>query len=146
MAGGEAHDAAHALIAARPKRSAATARTPGAAAPTLHFRIRIRNGDVIAIGPGKIALLEAIDRTGSIVAAARELEMSYRRAWVLLDETNSSLARPVVESATGGHRGGGTRLTDAGRQVVATYRRIESEAAKRCQSDIRKLLGMLARH
>ena len=59
-----------------------------AAKPTLKFRIRINKGDEIAVGPGKIALLEAIIDTGSITAAAKQLDMSYRRAWLLVDEMN----------------------------------------------------------
>ena len=101
-------------------------------------------GDVIAIGPGKITLLEAIDRTGSITCAARDLDMSYRRAWLLLDELNRSLREPAVDSATGGRRGGGTALTDTGRRLVAIYRRIEAVATSKCRGDIKQLVGMLA--
>jgi len=62
----------------------------------LRFRIRVLRGDAIAIGPGKVALLEAVDATGSITAAAKALGMSYRRAWMLVDELNSSLRTPAV--------------------------------------------------
>lgn len=113
--------------------------------PVLRFRMRITVGDVIAVGPGKIALLEAIDQTGSITGAAKRLDMSYRRAWLLLDETNRSLRHPVVDSAKGGADGGGSALTDAGRQLIALYRHIEQTAAVACRDDIRKLMNMLAR-
>lgn len=113
--------------------------------PVLRFRMRITDGDHVAVGPGKIALLEAIERTGSITAAAKSLDMSYRRAWLLLDETNRSLREPAVTTSKGGKAGGGSVLTDAGRQVIALYRRIEDDAIAACQKDIRALMGLLAR-
>lgn len=111
----------------------------------LRFRMRITDGDLIAVGPGKIALLEAIDQAGSITAAAKSLDMSYRRAWLLLDEMNRSLKVPAVESAKGGSSGGGSVLTDAGRRVIELYRRIEAEAAVACRRDIDELVSLLAR-
>jgi len=107
--------------------------------------MRITNGEHIAVGPGKIALLEAIDQTGSITAAAKSLEMSYRRAWLLLDEMNHALREPAVSTSQGGNSGGGSVLTDAGRQVIALYRRIEDGAAAACQQDIRALMKLMAR-
>jgi molybdate transport system regulatory protein len=90
--------------------------------------LRIDLGDERRIGPGKIKLLELIGSTGSISAAAREMEMSYRRAWLLIDEVNAALKAPVVETATGGSGGGGAVLTPFGEMLVATYRDIEKEA------------------
>jgi molybdate transport system regulatory protein len=113
--------------------------------PVLRFRMRVTDGDRIAVGPGKIALLEAIGSTGSITAAAKSLDMSYRRAWLLLDELNHSLAQPAVDSAKGGLQGGGSSLTEAGRQLIAVYRRIEKRAEGACRDDIAQLMGMLAR-
>ncbi|MFT3664087.1 winged helix-turn-helix domain-containing protein [Piscinibacter sp.] len=113
--------------------------------PQLRFRMRINDGDVIAIGPGKIALLEAIERCGSITAAAKSLDMSYRRAWMLIDEMNHALKTPAVDSAKGGSAGGGSALTASGRELIALYRRIEETAAQAARADIRKLVGMLAR-
>jgi len=112
--------------------------------PVPRFRLRITQGDAIAIGPGKIALLEAIAETGSITAAAKQLDMSYRRAWLLLDALNQSLKSPAVDSAKGGQHGGGSMLTDTGRDLVATYRRIEQTAAAASKADIERLLKMLA--
>ena len=91
---------------ARTSRPEAGARTPprtapGRPEPVLRFRIRITVGDMIAVGPGKIALLEAIDQAGSITGAAKRLDMSYRRAWILLDEMNRSLRHPVVDHRRG---------------------------------------------
>lgn len=94
----------------------------------LHLRQDARKSP-LAIGPGKIALLEAIARTGSITAAAKDLGMSYRRAWLLVDETNRCLIGPAVETATGGSRGGGTTLTPLGRKLVRQYRALERDAA-----------------
>ena len=82
------------------------------------FRLRIRRGDDIAVGPGKIDLLEAIDTAGSITAAARSLGMSYRRAWLLVDTMNRCFRTPVVEAEAGGKRGGGAHLTQLGRAVI----------------------------
>ncbi|MCL4182172.1 MAG: winged helix-turn-helix domain-containing protein [Burkholderiaceae bacterium] len=111
----------------------------------LRFRLRVTVGDVIAVGPGKIALLEAIHETGSITGAAKRLDMSYRRAWLLLDEMNRSLRHPVVDSAKGGVAGGGSALTDAGRRLIALYRHIEQTASAACGDDIHELMAMLAR-
>ena len=107
--------------------------------------MRVTDGDRIAVGPGKIALLEAIGSTGSITAAAKSLDMSYRRAWLLLDELNRSLERPAVDSAKGGLQGGGSSLTEAGQQLIALYRRIEKRAEFACRDDIAQLMALLAR-
>ncbi|WP_448204019.1 winged helix-turn-helix domain-containing protein [Azospirillum sp. sgz302134] len=83
-----------------------------------------------AIGPGKVSLLEAIDRTGSISAAARSLGMSFRRAWFLVETMNSAFREPVVRTNVGGREGGGAGLTAFGQEVIARYRRMEEEARK----------------
>jgi molybdate transport system regulatory protein len=92
----------------------------------LSIRIDLVNGD--RIGPGKIALLEAIKSAGSISAAARQLGMSYRRAWLLVEEINASLREPAVAAATGGRQGGGAAVTPVGEEVIALYRAIERAA------------------
>jgi molybdate transport system regulatory protein len=79
----------------------------------------------LILGPGKVDLLEAIARTGSISAASREMGMSYRRAWLLVDALNQMFAAPLVVAAPGGAHGGGAQITDFGRQIAAAYRRIE---------------------
>ncbi|SEK82683.1 molybdate transport system regulatory protein [Roseateles sp. YR242] len=112
--------------------------------PQFKLRMRATQGEVIAIGPGKIALLEALDEAGSITAAAKALGMSYRRAWLLIDELNQSLREPAVATAAGGAQGGGSALTKSGRALVALYRRIEAQALSHCAGDIRKLMKMLA--
>jgi len=113
--------------------------------PELKFRMRITDGEAIAVGPGKIALLEAVATTGSITAAAKSLGMSYRRAWLLLDELNRSLRKPAIDSAKGGPNGGGSALTDEGRRLIELYRCIEAEAAKASRADIKRLMSLLAR-
>ena len=113
------------------------------ASPEVKLRMRVMAGDIIAIGPGKIELLEAINETKSIAAAAKSLGMSYRRAWLLVDGINHALNAPAVITSTGGSHGGGTALTDTGHLVVALYRRIEQEALKACQSDLDKLVALV---
>jgi molybdate transport system regulatory protein len=106
------------------------------------FRLRISRGEDIAVGPGKVDLLEAIDATGSITAAARLLGMSYRRAWLLVDTMNRCFRKPVVEAATGGKRGGGARLTAGGAEAVRRYRRIEKLATQASALELRRLLAL----
>ena len=109
----------------------------------VQFRLRIRKGAEIAVGPGKVDLLEAIAKTGSITSAARKLEMSYRRAWLLVDTMNRCFRSPLVETAAGGKRGGGTRLTKLGEDVIQRYRRIERDAAQAGAADIRALTRLM---
>lgn len=115
-----------------------------ASSPEVRFRLRIRQAQRIAVGPGKIELLEAVRDTGSITAAAKRLDMSYRRAWLLLDELNRCLASPAVDSAHGGAQGGGSHLTRTGEELVLLYRRIEQTAASSCAGDIERLKALLA--
>ncbi|HEY7664389.1 MAG TPA: LysR family transcriptional regulator [Xanthobacteraceae bacterium] len=112
------------------------------AAARLSIRIDLASGD--RIGPGKIALLEAIRSTGSISAAARALGMSYRRAWLLVEELNQALRRPAVAAETGGRRGGGAVVTAAGERVVRLYRAIESNARIAAGGEFRAI-GKLVR-
>ena len=129
-------------------QQATTPKTHSSASPgkaVLKLRMRVSIGDQIAIGPGKIALLEALVEQGSITAAAKSLDMSYRRAWLLIDELNRSLAEPAVASATGGQRGGGSELTESGKRLIALYRGVEAQALKACAPDIRKLMKLLAK-
>ena len=93
-------------------------------------RIRILAESVVALGPGKADLLEGIAATGSISAAAREADMSYRRAWILGDTMNACFAKPLVMTAKGGAEHGGARLTPTGKKVVARYRRLASLVTK----------------
>jgi len=89
------------------------------------------------IGPGKIALLEAIQDTGSISAAARKVGMSYRRAWLLVEQINAALQRPAVTSAAGGRQGGGAVVTPVGNRIIGIYRSIETTAQKSATGEFR---------
>ena len=93
------------------------------------LRIRILFGEIGMIGPGKAELLDRIDRCGSIAAAGREMGMSYKRAWELVGTLNAMFRDPLVESTRGGPGGGGTVLTQAGREVLDLYRALEHDAA-----------------
>jgi molybdate transport system regulatory protein len=88
-------------------------------------RIAVPLGDVYAMGPGKADLLEAIHETGSISAAGRKLGMSYRRAWLLVDEMNHCFQAPLVEARLGGSGGGGAKVTELGHEVVKRYRALQ---------------------
>lgn len=94
----------------------------------LNIRLDLSGG--FRIGPGKIAVLEEIARSGSISAAGRALRMSYRRTWELVEDLNKGLGTPVVETAAGGSGGGGTTLTAAGKAVIERYRAIEVDASE----------------
>jgi molybdate transport system regulatory protein len=98
--------------------------------------LRVTIGNNSFLGPGKVRLLELIDETGSISAAARLLDMSYRRAWLLADSLNKDFREPVLSSAVGGHHGGGAALTPFGREVVTRYRRMETRARAAIAADV----------
>ncbi len=120
-------------------------RAPRGKTPALRLRMRVVSGDTIAIGPGKVELLEAIQAQRSITAAAKSLGMSYRRAWLLVDELNRALKAPAVETAAGGPGGGVAALTPTGERVLALYREIEAKAQAACREEIRQLLATVAR-
>jgi molybdate transport system regulatory protein len=96
------------------------------------------------LGPGKIALLEAIGRTGSIAAAGREFGMSYRRAWLLVDEVNQTFERPLVEAKGGGRNGGGAFLTALGTEIVNLYRSVEADAVRSTARSVKRMTRALA--
>lgn len=89
------------------------------------IRIGIPSGDHYAMGPGKADLLEAIGETGSISAAGRKLNMSYRRAWLLVDEMNKCFRGPLVQARLGGAHGGGADVTELGREALKQYREMQ---------------------
>jgi molybdate transport system regulatory protein len=98
--------------------------------PFLRPRLRVTVGQQIALGPGRIDLLELIDRTGSLRAAAVQMGLSYMRAWQMIRDSNAFFITPLVEVSRGGKGGGGAGLTNAGKQVLRLYRGME----KRCLS------------
>jgi molybdate transport system regulatory protein len=108
------------------------------AMPAIRFRVDL--GREEAIGPGKIALLEHIGRDGSLSQAARELGMSYRRAWQLLDSLNHCFRERVAVTAKGGRRGGGATLTAFGRELIRTYREFDVEVQARAARHFRAII------
>lgn len=112
-----------------------------ASASAPRVRLQIKQGT--ALGPGKAALLEALERTGSISAAGRELNMSYRRAWLLIHSVNQAYKQPLVEASKGGAGGGGALLTPLGREVLSIYRRMERKALRAIQPDLDLLQKLL---
>jgi molybdate transport system regulatory protein len=109
------------------------------------LNIKVELGDGRALGPGKIRLLELIDEKGSIRRAAVAMEMSYRRAWLLLHDVEDMMGAPVLAAETGGHKGGGTSLTAAGRAVVDHYRSIEAIAARSIGTELKALARLAKR-
>jgi molybdate transport system regulatory protein len=105
--------------------------------------LRVDFGASRSIGPGKVRLLEAIARTGSISQAGRELGMSYRRAWLLIDDMNQCFRHTVVRARPGGFQGGGAALTEFGAGLVRDYRAIESAATDAAKRRLRGLEGAL---
>ena len=105
--------------------------------PTLSVRIDLNTEG--RIGPGKIRLLENIQRCGSISAAGRAMDMSYKRAWDLVDEINRLCRQAAVERQIGGKNGGGAVLTPFGTSLVARYRKIERDAANAARKDLQAL-------
>ena len=101
--------------------------------------LRVDLGEDRAIGPGKIRLLEAIREAGSITKAGIALGMSYRRAWLLVDDMNNCFREPVVAAQAGGSHGGGTALTPFGARLIDQYRAIEADAYSATASRLREL-------
>jgi molybdate transport system regulatory protein len=125
------------------RRAAAQSAREGGDAHRSALTIRVDFGAFGYLGPGKIALMEQISKHGSISAAGKEMGMSYRRAWLLVDEINHIFREPLVETQMGGAGGGGARLTRLGRDVVDRYRAIEGAAATASAADIRALEAAL---
>lgn len=96
----------------------------------LIHRIRLMQGDEIALGPGKADLLKAIREHGSISAAARHMGMSYRRAWLLVDTMNRCFREPLVLSAAGGSQGGGASLTPQGEEALACFEKMLADVSR----------------
>ncbi len=108
-------------------------------------RIRVLHGDDIALGPGKAELLAAIDRDGTIAGAARQLGMSYNRAWTLLQTMNACFREPLVATSRGGSGRGHAALTATGRSALALYLRMEAESRAAIEGAGGELLALLAK-
>ncbi len=107
-------------------------------------RVRILIGSATALGPGKVDLLEAIARSGSIAGAARAMGMSYRRAWLLVDTMNRCFRDDLVTTATGGRGGGGAQVTALGHDVLRRYRDMEVKAETSVRDEVRAFARLLA--
>jgi molybdate transport system regulatory protein len=108
--------------------------------PSLFLRVILDPGTLL--GPGKADLLQGIQETGSIAAAGRRMEMSYKRAWYLIDTMNAYFRNPVVISVKGGSARGGAHLTQTGRAVLAIFRRMEAKARQATTRDLAALASL----
>ena len=128
-------------------KTSSPASSPTASAkPVNRLSIRVDLASGARIGPGKIAVLEAIAQSGSISAAGRALHISYRRTWELVEDLNATLGAPVVQTAAGGSGGGGASLTELGQAVVARYRAIEEDCAAAARKHLLALQRVARTH
>lgn len=111
--------------------------------PTLRPRFRITCGADIAFGPGKAQLLALVAETGSIGEAASRMDMSYMRAWSLVQTMNACFKEPVIATVRGGHKRGGAELTETGRRVLERYQQMEADGLKAVQVQWRELQKLL---
>lgn len=114
--------------------------TPSRSAVMLHPHVSI--GDKVTFGHGKIALLSKIGEGHSISSAARELGLTYKRAWNLVDTLNRGFGRPVVQTSSGGKGGGGARLTPLGEELVARYLALDAKASSSVQDELAALAAL----
>ena len=106
-------------------------------------RFRVMRGKKIAFGPGKMELLELVAELGSIGKAAQRMEMSYMRAWSLIQTMNACFKEPVIAAVRGGHERGGAELTATGQRVLKLYRRMEVDSLKAVRDDWQSLQKLL---
>jgi molybdate transport system regulatory protein len=110
-----------------PKRRARKSAAPGF---SIYNRLMVFSENHCALGPGRVMIMEQIQRSGNLSQAARDLGISYMKAWMLARSLNQSFAKPVIEMARGGQRGGGAVLTPTGEEILALYRRMQALAAE----------------
>ena len=111
---------------------------------SLKVRVRIDFDDLHSVGPGKVALLERMRDCGSLSQAARELDMSYRRAWQLLNSLNTSFNEPVIVTSIGGKGGGGSEITQLGLALIDTFRALEKDVTVLAQQRFKPLRSQVA--
>lgn len=111
--------------------------------PSSTLKIRIQHQGQIALGPGKIELLQHIASQGSISAAAKQMRMSYRRAWELVDMMNRCFDEPVVVSAAGGTHGGGAQVTAFGERLIQAYQQVLEKAARAAADELQLITAHL---
>ena len=110
--------------------------------PAIKMRIRVYADDRM-LGPGKIQLLASVDRIGSLSAAAKEMGMSYMRAWNLAQELNRDPLRPMIEMSRGGRTGGSASLTSFGKKILKLYQEMDRAASKAARAKGLKLVRLL---
>jgi molybdate transport system regulatory protein len=114
---------------------------PGAA-DTVEIQVSFRHA--LGFGPGKARLLLAIAETGSISAAAVRMDMSYRRAWDLVEDLNAGFAQPIVLTQSGGNAGGGAAVTALGFEVLRRYREMDAKVQANLEADLTSFAELLA--
>jgi molybdate transport system regulatory protein len=110
--------------------------------PAFKMRIRVYAGDRM-LGPGKMQLLESIDATGSLSAAAKQMGMSYMRAWTLVQELNCDPERPMIEMSRGGAGGGTASVTSFGVKILGLYQEMDRAATRAASANGLKLAKLL---
>ena len=113
-------------------------------APVVRFRIDFAAHS--SVGPGKIRLLEAIRDAGSLSQGARNIGISYRRAWLLVDSLNQSFRKRVTVANTGGRDGGGMLVTDFGGALIKSYRKLERDFASLAERRLHSIIATVIRH
>src|ERR1700683_1028781 len=114
------------------------------ATPVVRFRIDF--ADHSSVGPGKICLLEAIRDAGSLSQGARNIGMSYRRAWLVVDSLKQSFREPVTMASTGGRDGGGMLVTEFGDALIKNYRELERDFARLSERRLHPIIATVIRH
>jgi molybdate transport system regulatory protein len=109
----------------------------------LQPRLRVYHAGEVALGPGKVELLGHVAETGNLSEAARRMKMSYMKAWLLVQIMNRSFRKPLVQLERGGAQGGGSGITETGREVLALYRRMHEESLKAAEEPWKRLSGLL---
>jgi len=115
---------------------------PKKKSPAIKMRIRVYAGDRM-LGPGKIQLVESIDRTGSLSSAAKEMGMSYMRAWNIAQELNRDPKRPMIEMSRGGQKGGSASLTSLAKRILKLYQEMDRAASRAARANGLKLVRLL---
>ena len=105
---------------------------------SVHLRLRIVRREKIALGPGKVELLALIEDTGSLSQAAKRMDMSYMKVWLLVQTM-----KPLVETTRGGQNRGGAKLTETGRKALALYRKMQRDCLRASQSSWKQLRRLL---
>jgi molybdate transport system regulatory protein len=112
----------------------------------LAVRFRVDFAEHASVGPGKICLLEAIRDAGSLSTAARNIGMSYRRAWLLVESLSQSFREPVTVASTGGKDGGGMLVTEFGDALIKHYRELERDVARLAERRLQPIIATVSRH